>query len=283
MRILTKNIEEVIKNLENINPDEEFAYEKILLAYLEISFLPIFINDVPKNTPVFKSRTQDNSNLYNKISDIFVPPRKAVKYFARCNRPHQPKFYCSENRPTSFLELVDYWATDHKKGDKLYVTISRWILEEKMPTIIIPIPSPSKRVSDFDKRHGQAFDTFKSQFDEETQKGFLLFYNFLFKHFSQPAKNDLKTYLLTSGYCNLALAHAEEEASAISYPSVPYGGKGINFCLNKNFAKKTNIKLTHVLQNEFTVTDTKDGKHTFTETGKTEAEEINLDQNLIKW
>ena len=40
-------------------------------------------------------------------------------------------FYSSENRITSYEELVDNWLDNFKDGDKLYVTIGQWITQKE--------------------------------------------------------------------------------------------------------------------------------------------------------
>ena len=52
----------------------------------------------------------------------FQSHKSIYKMVCKCNRPFQSKFYCSENRPTSFMELVEYWA-ETKTLRKVYATI----------------------------------------------------------------------------------------------------------------------------------------------------------------
>jgi len=283
INLSTANIREVRDELEGINPDDEFAYEKAILSYLKIRYLPILLFDIPIETSIFKSRTHNSSDLFDTVSDVFVPPKKAVQNFARCNRPFQSKFYCSENRPTSFMELAEYWAETKDYGEKLFVTIGRWIIKKPMTSIIVTTPDSSKRISEYDKTHGNALDKFLADYKGETLEANIIFYNYLFEKFRRPAKHDIKNYIITTAYCNLAMSHTKNQAVAISYPSVPFNGQGVNYCINSSFCAFDNLELTHVMQNEFTITENENKKHSFTESNRIDVKEVNIKNNELKW
>lgn len=114
-----EKVEKAISLLEQINPENEYAYENAVLAYLTIGRLPVLQYDIPAESVFFRTRTHENDDLFPLISDISITPNQFVKNFARCNRPFQSKFYCSENRPTSFAELVEYWSDTKDFGDKV--------------------------------------------------------------------------------------------------------------------------------------------------------------------
>lgn len=276
----TKN---TIELLESINPFDDYAYERAVLAYLKLSGLPIFINKLLAGMSFFHSRTHDSEDFFYKVSDISLPPQEFVKGFARCNRPFQSIFYCSETRPTSYMELVEYWADSKKIGDTLKVTIGLWELKNSINSIIVISPDPDKRISDFDKEHGKAFDSLIAKYSGEELESQRLFYKFLFEKFRKPAKKDLKTYIITSAYCNVVLMQANGQADAIYYPSVPFQGNGINLCINRDYFRPENIELKLALRNEFTISETEQGKHSFTESGKIETKYIKIEENQIIW
>lgn len=278
-----EKVEKAIALLEAINPENEYAYENAVLAYLTMGRLPVLQYDIPAESVFFRTRTHENDDLFPLISDISITPNQFVKDFARCNRPFQSKFYCSENRPTSFAELVEYWSDTKKIGDKVYVTIGRWKLKKTLTGIIVTTPDKENRVSEFDKEHGAVMETFIEQTDAEIRGATVLFYRFLFDKFRKSAKNDCKTYIITTAYCNVALAHSQGKVDGIYYPSVPFGGQGINFAINSDYVSDNNLELTHILRNELTVSKDENGKHGFTETGKVEASGFDIDNNLINW
>ena len=47
------NVNSAIEKLEAINPNEEYAYEKAILAYLTIKKLPVLLYDIPAETIIF--------------------------------------------------------------------------------------------------------------------------------------------------------------------------------------------------------------------------------------
>ena len=278
-----ENINTAISELERINPNEEYSYERAILAFLSIKTLPVLTYDIRANTPVFRTRTHEDEHLFKKISEITIPPNEYVKNFARCNRPFQSKFYCSENRPTSFMELVEYWAKNKPTGEKVYVTLGRWVLKKKIPTIIIATPDSESRISNFDKQHGQYLDKVIATLDAETRASTIVFYRYLFEKFRKSAKDDVKTYIITTAYCNLALAKAGNRATGICYPSVPFGGQGINFAFNSELICDDNIELTHVIRNELSIDLNENEKYSFTETGLIEALDVSSNGDFIRW
>ncbi|MBS1559340.1 MAG: hypothetical protein JST69_11515 [Bacteroidetes bacterium] len=281
---LTKqNVQDAISKLESIDANDEFAYEKAVLTYLTIKFLPIFIVDLPIEMIFFRSRTHKSNTLFENISDISLPPDKAIESYARCNRPFQVKFYCSENRPTSYMELIENWIDTNKIGDKVYVTISEWRLRPSLPLIIVTTPDQEKRISEFDKTHGKIFDTFMDDHKGETKEANKLFYQYLFEKFRKPAKKDIKTYIITSAYCNVSLYLAGEKAAGIYYPSVPFNGQGMNFCINKQHVTKENFDLMNVARNEFLVEENEIGKYGFVETELKKSKGLDLESMTIKW
>jgi len=278
-----ENVNSAIEKLEAINPNEEYAYEKAILAYLTIKKLPVLLYDIPAETPIFRTRTHDTNDFFKTVGDISITPNQFVKGFARCNRPFQSKFYCSENRSTSFMELVENWVETKNFGEKVYVTIGRWLLKKQLTTIIVTTPDKENRISEFDKYHGSAMETFIENCEPDIREATTILYRYLFDKFRKPAKNDPKTYIITTAYCNLALSHSGGKANGIYYPSVPFSGQGVNFAINSDFATFDNLELTHVIRNEMSITENENKKHSFTETAISEASKIDTKNNLIEW
>jgi hypothetical protein len=275
--------QKTIDLLEGLDENDDYAYERAVLAYLQLGGLPVFMIELPAGYSFFHTRTHINEEYFDNITDISLPPREFVKDFARCNRPFQSTFYCSETRPTSYMELVEYWADSKNIGDSLKVTLGLWELKQNINTIIVTSPYPEQRESDFDKTHGVTFDSILSKYSGDELESQKLFYQFLFEKFRKPAKKDLKTYIITSAYCNVAFMRTNGDANAIYYPSVPFQGNGTNLCINKDFFIPENIELKQVLRNEFSITENEKGKHSFTEAGKVETSDIDLKNNRINW
>lgn len=239
--------------------------------------------EIPAETPIFRTRSHDTNDFFKTISDISITPNQYVKGFARCNRPFQSKFYCSENRPTSFMELVDNWAESKNFGEKVYVTVGRWLLKKPLTTIIVTTPDKANRISEFDIYHGSAIDKFIGNCEPNIREAMTILYRYLFEKFRKPAKNDLKTYIITTAYCNLALSHSDGQANGIYYPSVPFAGQGVNFAINSDFATFDNLDLTHIIRNEMSITENENKKQSFTETAISQATKFDTEYNLIEW
>lgn len=235
------NLTPAIQRLEAINPLDEYAYENALLAYLTIKQLPIFIYEIPEGQKICRTRTHDTNDLFQTVKDISTPPYQVIKDFARCNRPFQSKFYGAETRPTSFMESVENWAETKEFGETLYVTTGLWITKKSLFSIIVTTPDIENRTSEFDKHHGKALDDFIGKYEGEFKEAMIIFYRFLFDRFRKPAKHDPLTYIITTAYCNLALAQTKGQANCIFYPSVPFSGQGVNFAINADFIKYENI------------------------------------------
>lgn len=274
---------ETINKLDNINPLDDYAYEKALLAFYNLSRLPVLLYKIPVGFRLFHSRTHNTKELFHKVTDIAIPPRQVVKDFARCNRPYQSVFYCAENRPTSFMEIVEYWAETKSFGETLKVTIGIWELIKEINVIIITTPDPENRKFDYDKEHGMALDEYLNKFYGEELESQKIFYRYMFEKFRKHAKNDLKTYIITSAYCNMALMHAGERANAIYYPSVPFQGNGMNLAINELSFNSQILELKLAVCNSFSVTENELCKHSFTETNKIVSKDIKLNEDLIIW
>lgn len=268
----------VIKELEAIDPKYPFAYEKALLAFAKVKMLPLFINIVDKGLTIFRTRTHETDNLYTDIQEISNPNPSIVKSFARCNRPYQSIFYASENRPTSYLELVNTWAKTSKNGDRIYVTIGEWELVEDLRGVLILNPDKSQRSTEFEKYHGRALDYFLDQQEAGVKEASIVFLKYISRKFNEMAYGNPQTYILTSAFSNWALHHIDGQAESIIYPSVPYNGKGINYAIRPEFVK--NIQLRSVIRNTFDVQDSANGKFNFNEIEIVESTKI--DQTTMK-
>ena len=277
-----QNVQEFIAKVEGLNPLDYYAYEKALHAFMTVKRLPFLILEMTDPFHVFRTRTHTTDNFFTNISDIGIPPPFLVKTFARCNRPFQPIFYCSDFRPTSYSELVEYWSEGKKVGDIIYVTISKWFLNKPIKTLIVTSPHSLDRISPYDKAHGHAIEHFINQYDGEYKDAMILFYEFLFSKFRKPAKHDPKIYLITSAYCSLAFTKAEGNLDAIFYPSVPFRGEGVNFAISGNFDFRHSFDPVLVARNKFVITDFKP-EPVFTEAELIQAKSIDITSSLITW
>ena len=91
--------------------------------------------------------------FFEEKSQIRNPKKEFVSKYARCNKPYQSLFYSSENRPTSYMELIEYLAETTFFGDRFYATIGLWELKRDLDVVVIHNTDKKKRKSDFEIRH----------------------------------------------------------------------------------------------------------------------------------
>ena len=283
LNMTLENISTAIETLKAINHKEELAYEKAFLAFLSIKHMPILILEIPKGLEICRSRPHDTSDFFYFISDFTNPPSQSVKNFARCNRPFQSKFYCSDTLQTSFIELAENWAETKHAGDKLYVTTGFWCTKKALQSIIVLSPDKINRTSTFDKEHGKALDFEIEKYNGEFKEAMILFYRFLFDIFRVQAKNNPLAYIIATAYSNLSLLKLDGQANCIFYPSVPFMGQGINFAINADFIGIDNIELQTVICNEMAVSMNEFNKHEFTESKSWTAKQLSNIDNEITW
>lgn len=281
-----QNVQNAIQRLEAIDPVDEFAYEKAFLAFLTIKQLPVCLVTLDEGISLFRTRTHETDNFFTSISDISIAPNFVTKSFARCNRPFQSRFYGSFDRATSYMELVGYWTESRNAGDKIYVTIGAWETRKSLVSIVVSTPDAAKRLSDYDKKYGAILDGYLKQIDSALVDGTKLFYEYMFEVFRRPANRDPKTYFLTTAYCNMALTQCSlenQKVDAVFYPSVPFGGQGVNLCINSAFIQAGGVELVHAMRNEMTVGVNTSSKHTFTETGVNQCTSVDSTGGVINW
>jgi hypothetical protein len=169
-------------------------------------------------------------------------------------------FYCSENRPTSYIELLN--NIEGNVGDKITLTISCWQLVEPVDVALIFDPS-KERDNEYNQMHGEGYDNFIEQTDVEYRKGTKRLFEFIGSYFGKQANNDKSTYMLTTAYSNLVFTH--DQVEEIIYPSVPFGGNGFNVAFFPKVMDDNRLRLLDVMKNTIRIELTEDGHNNFVE------------------
>ncbi|CAM3991959.1 hypothetical protein MUGA111182_20645 [Mucilaginibacter galii] len=276
-------VERAIAHLSAINPNDEYAYEKAFLAFLSVKTIPAVIYSMESGLILFRTRTHTDSALFDTVDEIGLPPHSIIRNFARCNRPYQSKFYGSENRQTSFIELVNNWARSKEEGEDIFVTIGRWQINTAVRALVLVSPDEENRTSEFHRQHGIAYDLITEGWDANAVECCSIFYRFLYSIFSASAYDNPLVYIISSAYCNTVLAENDAAIDAICYPSVPFGQQGVNLAFDAKFATRENVVLTDAMQNRLTVYYNVEGKKSFRQTGEIYAAGIDLPNNRIHW
>ena len=229
-------IEIFLKSLDEINLDDDYAYERIILMLESKNIvLPTLTYRIPNNTIVFRSRENENIDTFNLVKDLACPSKEYVKKFNRVNRPFQSMFYCSDNRSSSYSEFMEYWL-EKPTGTVFNITIGRWRIQEELNLILVY--NREKLGNDFHSIKGNMCDNSN-----------LLINDFLFNKFTKSAYKNKSLYILTSAIANTMLLRSE--CDGIIYPCVPRNGNGFNIALKSDVYKKGKLKLEMAFRETF--------------------------------
>jgi len=269
--------------IKQIDANDELAYERTHLAFRNIRWLPIFSKIIPTKSTIFRARTHTDKKWFLNKKEVSNPPNKFIPKFGRLNRPFQSVFYGAENRPTSYMELVEYWAEEMEIGSEISVSLGMWEFQRDLNVMIIPRPYIADRKTTAEIEYGRQYDDFLSngKFNELGKKSSNIIFDFMSKEYMRPAKKDKKTYITTSAYSNLIML--KEDLDGILYPSVPFGGNGYNLALKSKLVYDGSIKLTEVTKDTFNIGLTDEGKHSFNHIETISTNKINKESGEIRW
>lgn len=272
----TNKVEEVIRLISSLNKADGYYYENLLVDLSRIEILPIIIYRLEANELFFRTRINESGD-YLRIKDLSYPDPEFVKSYARANKPLQQLFYCSENRPTSFIELLN--NKECKVGDEITLTIACWQLVEPLDVVLVFNPANS-RSSKYYKKHGVGYDDFISKIDEAYRDGTNKLFQFIGTGFETPAIDNKDIYMLTCAYSNLVFT--KEKVEGIIYPSVPFGGDGFNVALFPKVCDENRLRLLDVMKNVMKVELTEDGHKKFVQQSTTKGT-IDYSTSTISW
>ena len=271
-----EKINKAIQIIERLDKSKGYYYEQILFELSRIEKLPIIIYRLESNELFFRTRI-NNGNDFEKIAELSYPDEKYVSAYARANKPLQQMFYCSENRPTSYIELLN--NRDGNVGDEITLTIGCWQLVEPVNVVLVFNPLKT-RDNKYNQMHGQGYDSFIEQTDEEYKEGTNRLFEFIGSYFDKPANGEKQTYMLTTAYSNLVFTH--DQVEGIIYPSVPFGGDGFNVAFFPKIANDNRLRLLDVMKNVMKIELTADGHFNFVEQSATKGI-IDYGSGAIKW
>lgn len=275
-------VKSVINDLERIDPNDQFAYEKAFSIMHRIPHLPIFMTTITKGMPLFRSRPNKEVDLFKNVyEDLALTPEHFVNGFGRCNRPNQSIFYCSENRPTSYIELVESLANTHQVGETFFITVVRWEIVKPINVLIVTPIDASKRTSEFENEHGIEMDKILSRLNPDIRDASEAFINYIVEKLKSRAGVNSNIYFITSAFTNLCFTHSDQ-LDGVFYPSVPFAGQGANIALRKStFQNKVLTPITGI-RNQFEVLMNGNGKKNFQDVGIFSIDSISKDGE-INW
>jgi hypothetical protein len=273
-----RSIEESTAMIKAIDCDKGWSYEKILEAMMNIRKLPIILFTYPKGNLLFRSRINNGLSLYTSKTEISAPREKFVNDYSRANKPRQTLFYCSEDRLTSYAELLDHMSEISELGKEVQITIGGWRLLEDVQLVLVFNPL-APRTSRYYQFHGEAFDKVIENTPPEFKKGTIKFFEFIGAEYSKQVPDETTNYLKTCAYSNIVFGH--EQCDGILYPSVPGRGEGFNIALKKEVITKNALKLEMVRTDKFLTKIQNNGKYHYVNISSINSSELKYD--TIEW
>ncbi|MEI6754366.1 MAG: hypothetical protein WCK78_14515 [Paludibacter sp.] len=231
----------------------------MLFKLSKIEKLPIIIYRLSANDLLFRTRINEQDN-FESITDLSYPDQQYVTSYARANKPLQQLFYCSENRPTSYIELLN--NRECNVGDEITLTIGCWQLVEPVDVVLVFNPS-NPRSNSYYQKHGAGYDDFINKTDQEYRVGTNKLFEFIGSYFEKSAKDDKQIYMLTCAYSNLVFTH--DLVEGVIFPSVPFSGEGFNIAFSPQVIDDNRLRLLDVMKNVMKVELTVDGHFNFIE------------------
>lgn len=135
MKVTIEDIKAKIQQIKNLDlekvlfDDVFYLVRDLMLGYKSVAF-------PARNFKVYRARINKEVENFQKVSDLWYPPKDAVKEFNRANNLRESIFYCSNNIGTSVLELRP------SKGDIVSI-IECQINTDKLAIIGLGFPDKS--------------------------------------------------------------------------------------------------------------------------------------------
>ena len=271
-----EKVNSAIQKIERLDKSKGHYYEQVLFELSRIEQLPIIIYRLEANEVFFRTRI-NNGEDFETFKSLSYPDEEYVSSYARANKPLQQMFYCSENRPTSYIALLN--NREGNVGDEITLTIGCWQLVEPIDVVLVFDPSKD-RDNEYNRRHGAGYDSFIEQTQEEFREGSKRLFEFIGAYFGKQVNDDKHTYMLTTAYSNLVFTH--DMVEGIIYPSVPFGGNGFNIAFFPKVMDDNRLRLLAVMKNVMRIGLTEDGHFNFVEQSATNGI-IDHANRTIRW
>lgn len=271
---------EIIEKLESIKSDDPDAYSMALDLIAQLPVMPLFIATIKPTNVFYRTRPNNGVDSFSHISEVGITPAKYVSSYGRCNKPNESVFYCSENRPTSYIELAQSIAEKNGVGTTFDLTIIGWEIIKPIDVLIVVSTDKKDRVSDQEKMHGEILDHILSQLKEDDKEAVLHFLNYIISKFKSPNGPFSNTYFITAAFSNFLLNQKADPISGILYPSVPFAGQGINLALSHQAWETMPMRPIRGLKDKFEINES-GGLKNFKQVGQIEIKSIDSSGNII--
>ena len=252
--------------------NSDLIYELMLANFVNISGFVFQTGVIKQGSPLIRARFSSDMTSFLKLSDVSYPQKFHVTDFSRLNRPRQNLFYASESEKACIAEMLPFWLDKFKTGDRIKVTLGKWILRKDLMLLFIP---DTKNVNKLSK-------ITISQLRPEEK----LFWDYFSEKLKTSTKEDKNIYEFTSAFANALWLNSKLqniEVSGFLYSSVQ-SSKDLNIALTpetieNEFIVPSEFVEIVFLRNGITAT----GLPTYKEIGERKRGIINIDKSEIEW
>lgn len=179
----------------------------------------------------FRARPSDTFSDRHLISEYKYTPINLTTGIQRCNFPHKPVFYCSNDVGTAIMELIRNQPFNKERN----YLVSKWIKEPNIKTKIVPflfnkLPEQNYYRILGDKALSSIPDIFQKNLNKSQVKGLRLYLQFLSEAFLT------ENYSLSASLAHRILyANHNYRADMFVYPSVQLDHKSVNIAIHPNY------------------------------------------------
>jgi len=195
---------------------------------------------------VARARINSNSEIFSNVSQLSYNPKKTKIKLQRANYPRQQVFYGSvpsvatnsDCQSTALVETCMEHVKDHSQL-RVYLTISRWVINRPLVVSILPFSSIScKRNSDFKRANENytkiIFESIDKRYHSARQY-FIDSLEFMSDIFCQT-NDKQKCYQISASYYNVVNRFFKNKniyLDGLIYPSANTEASGMNIALRK--------------------------------------------------
>lgn len=180
--------QEYLQNLEKIFFKPDLVYEMLFANFINLSGFNFQTVAIKQGSPIYRARYTDKNDSFQKLSDISYPPKEFVTTFSRLNRPNQNLFYASESEISCLKEMLPFWFTEFNVGDKIQVTLGKWIIRKDIKLILIP---DTENINDLNRN-----------IVNQLQASEMEFWDYFSSKFKTSTKENRNIYEFTSAFGN---------------------------------------------------------------------------------
>ena len=256
---VTKKVRTFIRNIEALDKSHDYSYEAIIREFFMLGRIPMLVYKIEKGKVFYRARYNDGTSFYNK-SQIANPPSRGIHSFGRLNKPNQSIFYCSNRRPTAYLEVIDnlYLST---QNSHFSISLGDWVLAGGIEVIPVVNTEKSTWRSIAEEEMGKILKELiiREAKTTDQKNGYEEFFNYMSLKYQQSEETEKDLYKLTTAYANLVFLRGHQ---GLIYPSVADATekRGINYVFHSSVVSSGQLQLIEVQRDDFQVERDPKGK-----------------------